>query len=377
MKTRIWAPALLAGVLAACGTPQRQAVQDHVVAATKPDLVQDYILTATKPDRLLLVDPRTQRVVSEYHIPDTHNFVSNIVLSPDRKIAYVVVNGTQSIAGIDLRTGSQVFRADLSSPAERVNCMFSFDVTPDGKELIVYEYRTRLEIDEYVVEQPRFAIFSTAGGLQAKPLREFAAPRLIQAVIARKSARSFYALWPDAYEFDLDTGRLIDQRGIFHWDRPNHSNADLSVSSTASEPTGIFAAPVRSTLTGPELPPGGVSEASLMTLDPSSGQLEYHDFGAATAPIFSMVLGPGQRWAFGLYTQLTKIDVRNWSVAGRVDLDHTYYSVNISSDGKDVYVGGGMCDIAIYDAESLAKKGDIQLPGCADQALATLRVIRR
>jgi hypothetical protein len=36
-----------------------------------------------------------------------------------------------------------------------------------------------------------------------------------------------------------------------------------------------------------------------------------------------------------------------------------------------------MCDVATYDAETLQKKGNIQLPGCADQSLATLRVVRR
>lgn len=366
MNTKILAPAMLAGLLVACGTvrPVRHAVHD-------------YIVTGAKPDRLFVIDPGTERVVSEYHIPGARDFVSNIVPSPDGKIAYVLVNGAQSIVGIDLRTGGEVFRADLSSPGELVNCMFSFDVTPDGKELIVYEHRTRVGLDEYTVEPARFAIFSTAAGLHAKPLREFSAPRLIQAILARDNDRSFYALWPEVYEFDLKTGRLLDKRGILHWQRRNHSNADLSVSSTAREATGLFAAPVYSTLTGPGLPPGGVAETSLMTLSPRSGQVEYHDFGRTTAPIFSTIIGPGRRWAFGLYTQLTKIDMRRWTVAGHVDLDHTYYSVNVSPDGKEVFAGGAMCDIAIYDARSLVRKGDIRLPGCGDQALATLRVIQR
>lgn len=366
MNTKFRVPALLAALLAGCATvqPQRHAVRD-------------YIITAAKPDRLFVIDPRTERVVSDYRIPGARDFVSNIVPSPDGKIAYILVNGAQSIAGINLLTGKEVFRADLSSPGERVNCMFSFDVTPDGKKLIVYEYRTRLGIDEYTVEQPRFAIFSTAGGLHAKPLREFAAPRVIQGILARKNDRSFYALWPDVYEYDLKTGRLLDKRNILHWHRRNHSNADLSVSSNASEPTGILTVPAYSTLTGPRLPPGGVPETSLMTLNLRTGRLAFHDIGRTTAPIFSAILDPNRRWAFGVYTQLTKIDVRHWAVAGHSGLDHTYYSVNVSSDGKEVFVGGAMCDIAIYDARTLAKKGDIRLPGCADQALATLRVIQR
>ena len=61
---------------------------------------------------------------------------------------------------------------------------------------------------------------------------------------------------------------------------------------------------------------------------------------------------------------------------GRVDLDHSYYAVNISSDGKEVYIGGTLADIAVYDAETLEKLGQIDMPGEANQALATLRVIQ-
>jgi hypothetical protein len=107
MNTKILAPALLAGVLAACGTPQIHAVQDHIV-------------TATKPDRLLVIDPGTERVVSEYHIPDAYNYVSNIVPSPDGKIAYVLVNGAQSIAGIDLRTALMKATALAAMPSTEV-----------------------------------------------------------------------------------------------------------------------------------------------------------------------------------------------------------------------------------------------------------------
>ncbi|MEZ5583928.1 MAG: hypothetical protein R3F37_15380 [Candidatus Competibacteraceae bacterium] len=39
----------------------------------------------------------------------------------------------------------------------------------------------------------------------------------------------------------------------------------------------------------------------------------------------------------------------------RIDLDHTYYAINISSDGKELYLGGTMDDIAIYDSATLEK----------------------
>ena len=366
MSIRFPASAVLGCALIACGGVMPQPAAAH-----------DYLVTGTKPDRLFVVDPARQRVVSQYRIPHANDYVSIIVPSPDGKVAYVLVNRAQSIAGIDLRTGKEVFRADLSTPAERVRCMFAFAVTPDGRELIAYEYPTRLGIDSYTVLPPRFAVYSTAAGLHAEPLREFPAPRRVEMLLAKQDGRSFYALGFNLYEYDLNSGRLIGRRGILDWDRPNHSRPDMLAFWPVTGPTGTFTSPLYSTVSGPGTPRGGIPRTSLMLLDLRTGQLQFHDFERTSAPIFSSVLSPDRRWAFGAYTALTKIDTQRWDVAGRVDLPHTYYSVNISSNGKEVYVGGTMCDIAIYDARTLQQKGDIKLPGCGDQSVATLRVIHR
>ena len=112
------------------------------------------------------------------------------------------------------------------------------------------------------------------------------------------------------------------------------------------------------------------------SLDLKSGELSYRDFEPTTALIFSTVMSPDRKTAFGTYTTLTKIDVNGSKLDKRVNNDHTYYSINMASDGSEVYAGGAMCDIVVYDAATLERRGDIALPGCADQALATLRVVR-
>jgi hypothetical protein len=61
----------------------------------------------------------------------------------------------------------------------------------------------------------------------------------------------------------------------------------------------------------------------------------------------------------------------------RVDLDHTYYAINISGDGKEVYVGGTMDDIGVYDSNTLEKIDSIKIPSGNDMALASLRMINR
>jgi len=338
---------------------------------------QDYIVTGAKPDRLFVIDPRTRTVVSEFHIPDANDYVATIVPSPDGRIAYVLTNKLESIAGIDLSTGKQVFRADLSSPGERVKCLFGFDVTPDGRELIVYELPARLGLAEYQAEDTRFAVFRTADGLGAKPVRQFPAPRRVHMLLSRKDGKSFYAFGFDLHEFDRRSGRELGVRGIRSWGYPEHSTPDLLAFWPESAPTGVFVTPVYSSVPNPVAGGEPIARTALMSLDLRSGALQYHDFEDTSALIFSTIQSPTRPEAYGVYLQLSKIDTRTHTVTGRVDLEHTYYATLVSTDGKEVYAGGAMCDVTIFDAETLATKANLRLPGCPDQSLASMRLIRR
>lgn len=333
----------------------------------------DLIVTATKPDRLFVVDAARRAVRAEYHLPDADGFVSTLLISPDGRIAYVLVAGMERIVGIELATGRAVFRAELSSSGERVKCFAAMALTPDGRELIVHELPTRLEPSEYVVEQPRFAIFRTDGGMTARPVRTFEAPRRIHMLLARPNGTSFYALGFDLYEYDLRNGKLLGTRGIQKWGLPEHGQPDLLAIWPVTGPAGVFTSPIYSSVTrnGESTP-----TTALMSLDLKSGALDYADFEAFSALIFSTVLSPDRAHAYGVYTTLSRIDVRAHRLEKRVPLDHTFYAVNLSSDGREVYTGGTECDIGVYDAATLEKRALLKLPGCGDQVLATLQVVR-
>ncbi len=55
-------------------------------------------------------------------------------------------------------------------------------------------------------------------------------------------------------------------------------------------------------------------------------------------------------------------------------MDHTYYTINMTSDGSTLYVGGTSSDISVHDPETLKKIGSIQLPG--DMSTADMRLVR-
>jgi quinohemoprotein amine dehydrogenase beta subunit len=333
----------------------------------------DLIVTGAKPDRLFIIDATTRTVRAEHRIPGANGLVSVIIISPDQKIAYILVDRMERVVGIDLASGREVFRADLSTPEERIKSFMSMALTPDGRELVVYELPTKLLPSEYVVEEPRFAVYRTNAGLAALPYRSFPAPRRVHMLLMRPSGQSFYAIGFDLHEYDLRSGKLIETRGIQRWALADHGQPDLLAFWPVTEPTGVWTSPVYS-----ELKKGAetVPMTALMSLDVKSGELTYADFEPLSALIFSTVLSPDRKHAYGVYTTLSSIDVEGHRLEKRVPLDHTFYAVNLSSDGREIFTGGTQCDVGFYDAASLDKKAVLKLPGCADQATATLRVIR-
>ena len=100
-----------------------------------------------------------------------------------------------------------------------------------------------------------------------------------------------------------------------------------------------------------------------MSLDLKSGDLSYADFEPMNALIFSTVLSPDRKHAYGVYTTLTSIDVRGHRLEKRVSLDHTFYAVNVSSDGREIYTGGTECDIGVLRCGQSREEDDSEASG--------------
>ena len=166
---------------------------------------------------------------------------------------------------------------------------------------------------------------------------------------------------------------LLGERGIQHWTLAAHSQPDMLAFWPVMEPTGVFVTPLYSEVTSGD---NKVPRTGLMSLDLGSGKLDFQDFEDSAALIFSSVLSPDRKRVFGVYTTLTEVDVAHHSLARRKLLDHTYYAINISADGRELYLGGTMCDVGFYDTATLERKANLKLPDCTDQSLASLRVIQ-
>ena len=125
---------------------------------------KDFLVTGIKPDKLVVVDAAARKIDKVYTIPNGGPGPLTITVSPDSKTAYSVVNRWESVSGIDLESGKESFRLDLSSDKERVKIMFGMDISPDGKELALYESAVKLGLGEYEVQPTRISFYDTSNG---------------------------------------------------------------------------------------------------------------------------------------------------------------------------------------------------------------------
>lgn len=350
-----------------------------LVAAPRTGLSKEYLLAVAKPNQLVLIDAAARKVERMYDIPGPGS-PNSIAVSPDGKIAYAMTNRWESISGIDLDSGKEVFRADFSEPGLRVKGMFGMTLSRDGKEIYAIQspVQIKLELGEYIVQDTRIAVYDTGAGKGAKPVRTFKIPRRVALIHMSVDGTKLYAIGWDIYVYDPKTGEQLETVPVLNWDRPNYAPPDVLGVWNQYEQAEVYVNPYFTLRTDMSMEDPAAWKTGMLSLDLKTGEVVTKDFENTEVIIFSAVVNPVRRnESYGVYTTLTKIDHVAGKVLKRVDLDHTYYGVNISSDGSEIYIGGTMNDIAVYSTDTLEKLANIRIPGGADQALVGVRVFDR
>lgn len=341
---------------------------------------KDYLVTAARPDLVFVVDAKERKVVKTHKIPNTARGNSPITLVPSRdgKVAYVIHNRWETVSGIDLESGKEVFRAELSEGEDvRGKAPFAMDLSPDGKELAVFVNPTRLLPGEYQVLDPYIAVYRTDAGIDAKPARKLPTPRRVSTLAYSAKGDSLYAFSWDMLRLDPQTGAVKGKHPWRSWQRPNRGEPDTLAVWPQWEQTNVFATPFYVAATDKAADDPAALRAGIWTLDLEKDTVRYKEFEDASVVLFSSAVNPVRRnEVYTVYTQLTRTDMETGKM-DRVDLDHTYYNVNVSSDGAELYIGGTVGDIAVYDSRTLKRIGNIRTPNEGDQVLTSLRIFTR
>lgn len=341
-----------------------------------PAAAKDYLVTITKPSNLYLIDAAERKVVRECKLDvDTNPGV--IVPSPDGKIAYFLGGLWENVYGIDLETCELVFSAEPSSPEIQSKTMGSITVSQDGTEIYQVLNPVRKFVDRYQVLEPKLVVYDAKAGLGALPVRSFTVPRRIGIMAADRKGRVIMG-GHSIYALDPQTGAIDELMKTTFWDRPEFGTPDSfsfwPVGAQSDEFFILYSAPKFASAKQEQLTDflWGYQAVNLTT-----GEPEMAEFGSVEVLMFTGIRNPADKDTFyGVYTQLSKHDLAKKELIKRVDLPHTYYCINISTNGREIYVGGTQDDIGVYDSESLERIGEVRLPSGGDMSTATLQVVQ-
>lgn len=364
---------LLATVAISGCAEKENAVQAVEESATPGD----FLVVVNRPNTLHLVDLTQRKVANSCQLPGDFG-PGTVAMSPDNRVAYVLTNRFENIYGVDVDTCEVLFSARQSQGDERVKSIGSIAVSPDGREVYTHQNPTRLLIDRYEVQPARIAVYDTAAGLDAKPVRTFPSPRQIT-IMAAGADGTLYMGGRDIYAMNVQTGETSVALASQSVGDPLESLRDSltvwPIGAVSNEMVRMYSA-ARFKDASQDMETAdwvwGFERVDLAT-----GAVEAKVFGPLEVVLFSGMARPSDPNQFyGALTQLKKFDVARQAELMSVDLDHSYYCVNFSTDGSEIYLAGTFNDIAIYDADSLEKLGNIVLPG-GDMSLANTRVFSR
>jgi hypothetical protein len=107
----------------------------------------------------------------------------------------------------------------------------------------------------------------------------------------------------------------------------------------------------------------------------SEGSMQLVTDVAPLYNVFSATVSPERKYAYFVMNGLQKVDLEKNRIVASAPVDKTYYSVNVSSDGKKVYLGGGGDTIRVHETAELKHLKNVDTPG--DAVLTFLRVQKR
>ncbi|WP_079202207.1 quinohemoprotein amine dehydrogenase subunit beta [Pseudomonas sp. CC6-YY-74] len=364
--------ALLA-VLASVYSMAALAANDKVL-----DKDHEYMAVTNYPNNLHIIDTHTDTLFKTCTMPDDFG-PGMLLISPDKSRAYVLNNHYADIYGVELDSCNVVFHAKLAQRSnESARSMFSMAVSPDGKELYSVVNPTEKNQDHYVVGSPRLQVYSTAAGLDAKPLRSYPAPRQTY-LMQMADDGTLFIVGADIYKFDVNTGKYDVALPVRNWTLPNYSAPDVLYFWPHQTKNRDFSILYTTAKFQDDKQDMATAEYKYgyFNINLKTNKIEQADFASLTELYFSGLRSPRDpNLMFGVLNRLAKYDIREQKLLQAAELDHTYYCVAFNTDGSKLYLAGTFNEIAIFDPDSLKQIGKIKLPG-GDMAISTTQVFIR
>lgn len=331
-----------------------------LVSAVGQAVAKDYLAAPVHPHKIAIVDTESFSVKKLLNIDNSDTSATTLSISPDAKYVYALANGSESVVKIDMETGKNVARLDMSGNGERVKAVWAMALSPDGKTLAVYQNPVKMMLTEYKVQPTRIAFYD-AENFKLKFVAP--APRQIVTLTFSVDGGKLYGMGREMYVFDPSTGKEIDRLPIQSWSQDKHFPPDLLNVWSQYETSNMVVAPYYVKLRGRSETDPELYQTGLYTLDLKTGEYKMMDIEPTRSIYFSATASPDHKRAFGVYNVLQSFDLEHGGKPiKQVPLPHTYYTAHVAPNGKVLWVGGGAGDFIAFDTSTLEKIGEVKIP---------------
>jgi hypothetical protein len=264
-----------------------------------------------------------------------HGWLREAALSSDKNFMYVTAS-RHLIHKVSLAEDKVVATVDVSGDGwDRF--IFGFVIAPDDRSAYAAMMSRTARGGEAVVGAPVVAQIDLASG---KILRSVEVPWGVARLVLVKGGRQVYALGKDIYKIDTTAAdmKIVETVPMFEkkWNV-------LPLWAYTWENGGLLAANYYT----PEI-------MGLVTVDEKTGEIGDIPIHGDPVLAYSVIFTPDRKTAYAVMDDLTVIDLQTRKYGPVVPLKQgTSYAVNLSSDGKKIYVGSGGPSVTVFDAKTL------------------------
>ena len=279
-----------------------------------------------------VVDGHTDAIVADITID---GWLRETDFSADNKFLYVTAK-RHLIHKIDLAENRVVSTIDVGDK-DWDRFIYGFDLAPDGKSAFVNLLSRKTHKGEVIVAAPKLAQIDLADG---RILRSIEVPWSSVALVSVKNASNIYVIGKDIVKVDVsgEEMKLIGEYPMFEkkWNI-------LPLWDNTRENGGVFMVNYYT----PEL-------MGLVSIDADTGEIIDTPLDGVPVFAYSVMRSPDKKKVYAVMDELTVIDLETRSYESVIPIPGgTNYAINVSSDGKKIYVSGGGSTTTIYDAKSL------------------------
>ena len=316
-----------------------------MVCFAKPVMAKDYLYVPVN-NALQIIDCQSDTVIKT--VPAYNDYILHAAYSHDGKRYYL--NAIHSVYVFDTTTNEMVDTFRFSTELSKVT-IWGMSVSPDNKKLYLSAYITKKKqnIPKLNVLPPQLIVFDVE---KKKMVKNYKIPHMVsQILVLRNDKNKVLLIGNDLVELDLKSGEIKKRVGFLHPEKGEEGKNVFSVHDNSSPGDhGVFPQPYY-TATG----------MGYLLIDRNTGKVKkiagkdlWFEYGAT--------LSPDKKYMYGVMDELVKIDATTGETIKAVPIKQgTCYAVNITSDGKKLYVGPAGPDMSVYDADTLELLGVIPL----------------